>query len=90
MAISFQSHQPFGYAEVIDGLRDTEQRRYNDHSASTAFEERRRTLVLKRFAVQAESIIIFTRRYLHQYHLMQLLTLYNLILRCTLVHQVLF
>lgn len=47
MAISLQSQQPLSYAEVIDGLRNSEQRRYDYHSASAAFEERRGSLIFK-------------------------------------------
>lgn len=47
MAISLQSQQPLGYTEIIDGLRNSKQRRYDDHSASTALKERCQSLVFK-------------------------------------------
>lgn len=47
MAISLEPQQPLGHAEVIDGLRDAEQRRYHDHSARATLEERSRPFVHK-------------------------------------------
>jgi len=58
MAISLQSHQPLSYAEIIDSLRNSKQRRYDYHSASAAFEERRRSLVFKCFPTSRKYIIM--------------------------------
>lgn len=58
MAISLQSQQPLSYAEIIDSLCNSEQRRYDYHSASAAFEERRRSLVSKCFPTSRKYIIM--------------------------------
>lgn len=55
MMVSLQAQQPLGHPEIIDGLRDAEQRRYHDHSARATLEERPRAFVLERLPARRET-----------------------------------
>jgi len=61
MAISLQAQQPLGYAEIIDGLRNAEQRCYHDHPTRATLEECPRALVPERLPANREQSLCHSR-----------------------------